>query len=104
MLVVSPLNLSCDVSVVSALTVCDASRLSPLNLSCDVSVVSALTVCDAGGLSPLNLSCTVCVSGGLIMGVGIETSSHKYGLMQHVCEAFELVLADGQLVRCSKVL
>ena len=37
------------------------------------------------------------------MGVGIETSSHKYGLMQHVCEAFELVLADGQHVRCSKV-
>ena len=37
------------------------------------------------------------------MGVGIETSSHKYGLMQHVCEAFELVLADGRLVRCSKV-
>ncbi|KAK2191875.1 hypothetical protein NP493_43g00011 [Ridgeia piscesae] len=40
--------------------------------------------------------------GGLIMGVGIETSSHKYGLMQHVCEAFELVLADGRHVRCSK--
>ena len=37
------------------------------------------------------------------MGVGIETSSHKYGLMQHVCEAFELVLADGRHVRCSKV-
>ena len=44
-----------------------------------------------------------CVAGGLIMGVGIETSSHKYGLMQHVCEAFELVLADGRHVRCSKV-
>ena len=50
MLVVSSLNLSCDVSVVSALTVCDASGLSPLKLSCDVSVVSALTVCDASGL------------------------------------------------------
>lgn len=43
------------------------------------------------------------VAGGLIMGVGIETSSHKYGLMQHICEAFELVLSDGSLVRCSKV-
>jgi len=40
--------------------------------------------------------------GGLICGVGIETSSHKYGLFQHVCEAFELVLADGSLVRCSR--
>ena len=37
------------------------------------------------------------------MGVGIETSSHKYGLMQHVCVSFELVLADGSVVRCSKV-
>ena len=49
------------------------------------------------------MPCTVYDAGGLIMGVGIETSSHKYGLMQHVCEAFELVLADGRLVRCSKV-
>jgi delta24-sterol reductase len=40
--------------------------------------------------------------GGLIMGVGIETSSHKYGLMQHVLESVELVLADGSLVKCSK--
>lgn len=41
--------------------------------------------------------------GGLIMGVGIESSSHKYGLMQHVCEALEVVLADGRVVKCSKV-
>ncbi|XP_013414441.1 delta(24)-sterol reductase [Lingula anatina] len=40
--------------------------------------------------------------GGLIMGVGIETSSHKYGLFQHCCVAFELVLADGSVVKCSK--
>jgi FAD/FMN-containing dehydrogenase len=37
------------------------------------------------------------------MGVGIETSSHKYGLMQHICESFEFVLADGSVVTCSKV-
>ncbi len=37
------------------------------------------------------------------MGVGIETSSHKYGLMQHVCESFDVVLADGSLAHCSKV-
>ncbi|XP_792094.3 delta(24)-sterol reductase [Strongylocentrotus purpuratus] len=40
--------------------------------------------------------------GGLIMGVGIESSSHKYGLFQHVCVSFELVLADGSVAQCSK--
>lgn len=40
--------------------------------------------------------------GGLIMGVGVETSSHKFGLFQHCCVSFELVLADGSVVRCSK--
>ena len=37
------------------------------------------------------------------MGVGVESSSHKYGFIHHVCEAFELVLADGRHVRCTKV-
>ena len=37
------------------------------------------------------------------MGVGIETSSHKYGLMQHICESLEFVLANGEIVKCSKV-
>lgn len=40
--------------------------------------------------------------GGLINGFGIEGSSHKYGLIQHICESFEIVMADGSLVRCSK--
>ncbi|XP_012941138.1 delta(24)-sterol reductase [Aplysia californica] len=40
--------------------------------------------------------------GGLIMGVGIETSSHLYGLFQHSCVSFELVTADGSVVKCSK--
>ncbi|KAK3089419.1 hypothetical protein FSP39_003484 [Pinctada imbricata] len=40
--------------------------------------------------------------GGLIMGVGIETSSHKHGLFQHCCTSFELVLADGSVVKCSQ--
>ncbi|KAL5021082.1 hypothetical protein ScPMuIL_000237 [Solemya velum] len=40
--------------------------------------------------------------GGLIMGVGIETSSHKFGLFQNICLSFELVVADGSVVRCSK--
>jgi len=37
------------------------------------------------------------------MGVGIETSSHKYGLMQHVLESVEVVVADGSVVKCSEV-
>lgn len=40
--------------------------------------------------------------GGLIMGTGIETSSHKYGLFQHTCRAFEVVLSDGSVVTCSR--
>ncbi|KAG9483030.1 hypothetical protein GDO78_009129 [Eleutherodactylus coqui] len=39
--------------------------------------------------------------GGLIMGTGIESSSHNFGLFQHICTAYELVLADGSLVRCT---
>lgn len=39
--------------------------------------------------------------GGLIMGFGVETSSHKYGLFQHICESFEIVTAEGRLLRCS---
>ncbi len=39
--------------------------------------------------------------GGLIMGFGVETSSHKYGMFQHICEALEIVTAEGQHLRCS---
>jgi len=37
------------------------------------------------------------------MGVGIETSSHKYGLIQHVLESIEVVVADGNVIKCSEV-
>ncbi|KAJ3361178.1 hypothetical protein GGF32_007733 [Allomyces javanicus] len=40
--------------------------------------------------------------GGLINGFGIETSSHKYGLFQHTCTAFEVVLPSGDVVFCDK--
>lgn len=40
--------------------------------------------------------------GGLVMGTGVETSSHKYGLWQHICISYELVLPDGSFVKCSK--
>ncbi|MDD5462710.1 MAG: FAD-binding protein [Methylococcales bacterium] len=39
--------------------------------------------------------------GGLIMGFGIESSSHKYGLFQSICVSFDLVTADGECLRCS---
>jgi len=39
--------------------------------------------------------------GGLIMGFGVESSSHKYGLIQHVCESFDIVTAEGKLLQCS---
>ena len=39
--------------------------------------------------------------GGLIMGFGIETSSHRYGLFQHICTALEIVLPDGTFLRCT---
>ncbi|MBL0308528.1 MAG: FAD-binding oxidoreductase [Bacteroidetes bacterium] len=40
--------------------------------------------------------------GGLINGFGVESSSHKYGLFQFICESFEIVTADGTVAQCSK--
>nr|XP_023025833.1 delta(24)-sterol reductase-like [Leptinotarsa decemlineata] len=40
--------------------------------------------------------------GGLVMGTGVESSSHIYGLFQNICLSYELVLCDGTVVRCSK--
>lgn len=39
--------------------------------------------------------------GGMVMGTGVESSSHIYGLFQHICLSFELVLSDGSVVTCS---
>jgi len=39
--------------------------------------------------------------GGLVMGGGIESTSHKYGLFQSICRAYELVLGDASAVWCS---
>ncbi|XP_028128869.1 delta(24)-sterol reductase-like [Diabrotica virgifera virgifera] len=39
--------------------------------------------------------------GGLVMGTGVESSSHIYGLFQHICISYELVLADGRVVTCN---
>ena len=40
--------------------------------------------------------------GGLINGFGVESSSHKYGLFQYICESFEIVTATGELLQCSQ--
>ena len=37
------------------------------------------------------------------MGVGIETSSHVYGLFSDTVVSVEMVLQDGSRVTCSKV-
>jgi Delta24-sterol reductase len=39
--------------------------------------------------------------GGLILGYGIESSSHKYGLFSDTVRSAELVLANGHMVRAS---
>lgn len=39
--------------------------------------------------------------GGLIMGFGVETSSHKYGLFQNICLSFDIVTAEGKLLTCN---
>lgn len=39
--------------------------------------------------------------GGLVNGFGVETSSHIYGLFQHICVSFEIVTAEGKTVHCS---
>ncbi|KPJ19555.1 Delta(24)-sterol reductase [Papilio machaon] len=59
-------------------------------------------------LEPLGLALAVVPEldqltvGGLVMGTGVETSSHIHGLFQHICTEYELVLADGSVITCSK--
>ncbi len=40
--------------------------------------------------------------GGLCMGVGIETTSHREGFLFETVEAFEIITADGELVRSTR--
>ena len=39
--------------------------------------------------------------GGLVMGGGIESTSHKYGVWHNICKRFEIVVADGSLQECT---
>ena len=38
---------------------------------------------------------------GLVMGGGIESTCHKYGLFHLICRAYELVLGDGTVTWAS---
>ena len=40
--------------------------------------------------------------GGLIMGGGIESTSHKYGLFHKLCVEYEIVTADGECLAASE--
>lgn len=40
--------------------------------------------------------------GGLAMGTGMTTHSHKVGLYHETIEAYEVVLADGSVVRATR--
>ncbi|ATY58678.1 24-dehydrocholesterol reductase [Cordyceps militaris] len=40
--------------------------------------------------------------GGLLMGVGVEVSSHIHGFFSETVHACEMVLGNGSLVRCSR--
>lgn len=40
--------------------------------------------------------------GGLLLGYGIEGSSHKYGLFADIVEACEVVIGDGSVVRATR--
>ncbi|KAG9128880.1 hypothetical protein Leryth_009647 [Lithospermum erythrorhizon] len=57
---------------------------------------------------PMNLSLAVVAElddltvGGLINGYGIEGSSHIYGLFSDTVVSYEIVLADGRVVRATK--
>jgi delta24-sterol reductase len=58
-------------------------------------------------LAPLGLTLPVVpelddlTAGGLLLGYGIESASHKYGLFADTVRSAELVLGDGRVVRAS---
>lgn len=40
--------------------------------------------------------------GGLVMGTGVESSSFRYGLFHRICLQFEMLLPDGEVIKCDK--
>ena len=90
-----------DVSLMDILDINEKQGTVRVEPMANMGQISAL-------LKPLGFSLAVVPEldaltvGGLINGFGIESSSHKYGLFQHICAIFEIVMADGELVKCSK--
>ena len=41
--------------------------------------------------------------GGLIAGAGVESSSHRFGLIHETATEYKVALANGQVVTCSRV-
>ncbi|KAJ6312107.1 hypothetical protein OIU77_013790 [Salix suchowensis] len=83
-----------------------------LEIDSERMIVRAEPLVNMGQISrasvPMNLSPAVVAElddltvGGLINGYGIEGSSHIYGLFSDTVVAYEIVLADGQIVRATK--
>ncbi|MCF7971735.1 MAG: FAD-binding protein [Methylococcaceae bacterium] len=90
-----------DVSLMDILQIDEKKGTVRLEPMANMGQISAL-------LKPLGWSLAVVPEldaltvGGLINGFGIESSSHKYGLFQSICESLEIVTANGDLVKCSK--
>ncbi|MDF1582019.1 MAG: FAD-binding oxidoreductase [Methyloprofundus sp.] len=90
-----------DVSLMDILEINEKKGTVRLEPMASMGQISAL-------LKPLGWSLAVVPEldaltvGGLINGFGIESSSHKYGLFQAICESLEIITADGKLVKCSK--
>lgn len=40
--------------------------------------------------------------GGLVMGTGVESSSFIYGLFHKICLQFEMLLPNGEVIKCDK--
>ncbi|CAB3400499.1 unnamed protein product [Caenorhabditis bovis] len=41
--------------------------------------------------------------GGMINGCGVEASGKKYGMFQHICLSYELVMSDGSILTAKKI-
>lgn len=40
--------------------------------------------------------------GGMLAGVGVESSSHKHGLLQNIVESIDVIIADGSVLTCDR--
>ncbi|CAI6345117.1 unnamed protein product [Macrosiphum euphorbiae] len=57
---------------------------------------------ESGWTVPVALDMEDLTIGGLVMGTGLESSSHKFGLFHETCTRYELITANGDLIICSK--